>query len=203
MSYLEFKSMFSRIPMFSIQDIEKIFPGFDNRRLVEWQKKGYIAKIRRGYYYLTDQPINEAFLFKAANKIYSPSYVSLESAFSFYNLIPEATFVIRAVSTQNTAHFDTPLGQFDYKHVKPSLFFGYVIETKNNYTFKIAELEKALLDFFYFKKIDDLDKLDGLRLNIQMLEEGINWNKLEAYQLRFQSKTLDKRMRMLKSHIYA
>ncbi|MDP4762044.1 MAG: hypothetical protein NWR97_00205 [Salibacteraceae bacterium] len=203
MSYLEFKSMFSRIPMFSIQDIEKIFPGFDNRRLVEWQKKGYIAKIRRGYYYLTDQPINEAFLFKAANKIYSPSYVSLESAFSFYNLIPEATFVIRAVSTQNTAHFDTPLSQFDYKHVKPSLFFGYVIETENNYTFKIAELEKALLDFIYFKKIDDLDKLDGLRLNIQMLEEGINWNKLEAYQLRFQSKTLDKRMRMLKSHIYA
>lgn len=33
-----FKEALQVFPVFSIREIEKHFPGFDNRRLVEWQQ---------------------------------------------------------------------------------------------------------------------------------------------------------------------
>ncbi len=37
MNYLEFEKSLTDFPVFSIKDISKRFPNFDNRRLVEWQ----------------------------------------------------------------------------------------------------------------------------------------------------------------------
>jgi hypothetical protein len=36
MIYLEFKEIMQQFPVFSVREIEKHFPEFDNRRLVEW-----------------------------------------------------------------------------------------------------------------------------------------------------------------------
>ena len=122
MNYLEFRKSLNEFPVFSIKDIKKRHPDFDNRRLVEWQHKGHIQKIRREYYCFVDRKKDEQFLFFAANKIYSPSYISMESALAFYNLIPEGVFMTTSISTRNTASYNTPLGDFSYNHVKPSLF---------------------------------------------------------------------------------
>ena len=45
MNYFVFRQKMKSFPIFSVQEIEKQFPDFDSRRLVEWQAKGYIQNL--------------------------------------------------------------------------------------------------------------------------------------------------------------
>ena len=107
MTYLTFKETLQAFPVFSIREIEKHFPGFDNRRLVEWQDKGYIQKLRNRYYRFMDREVDEAYLCYCANAIYAPSYVSLESALSIHGFIPEGVFQTTSCTTLKTNRFET------------------------------------------------------------------------------------------------
>jgi hypothetical protein len=69
MNYREFHDAMNAFPVFSIREIEKHFPGFDSRRLVEWQEKGYIQKLRNRYYFFTGNSVNERYLFFASNEL--------------------------------------------------------------------------------------------------------------------------------------
>ena len=198
MNYLEFLRSLNEFPVFSIKDIKKRYPDFDNRRLVEWQQKGYIQKIRREYYCFQDKMKNEQFLFFAANKIYSPSYISMESALAFYNLIPEGDFITTSISTRNTANYSNPVGDFLYNNVKPSLFFGYRLHQNEDTVIKIAEPEKVILDFLYLKKLNYEEDIDALRINRIQIDELVDYDKLDRYQQIFNSKVLNKRIRILK-----
>lgn len=203
MKYLAFKEKLSPFSLFSLNDARKAFPNLDIRRLSEWQQKGYIQKIRRGYYRFTDQPFFELKLFEAANKLYSPSYVSLESAFRFYNIIPEGVFSVYSVTTKNTQQYHTPIGAFKYRNLKTNLFFGYSIIKNEEATFKMAHLEKALLDYLYLNPVNDIESLSGLRLNIELLEERLNFSTLESYLSIFDSKTLSNKISTLLTHLHA
>lgn len=203
MTYLEFENALGEFPVFSISDILKCFPRFDSRRLNEWQKKGYILKIRRGFYCFKKYPKNEEFLYFTANKIYNPSYVSFESGLAFYNLIPEAVFTVTSATSRNTASFNTSVGAFDYKHLKPGLFFGYRLIRDGGKVFKIAEVEKVILDYFYLKRLDSHQAVAGIRFNIDLMHEIINFEKLERYQQAFGMNALDKRIQLFKDCIDA
>ncbi len=203
MSYLQFKKALEQFPVFSVQDIRKRFIGFDNRRLVEWQEKDYIIKLRRGYYCFKEGEKGEGFLYFSANKLYSPSYISLERALSYYNLIPEGVFTVVSLTTRNTTAFNTPLGSFSYRNVKASLFFGYRLLNIQGQIIKMAEPEKSLLDYLYLNKIDTTEMLKSIRLNESQLKDLVDFNKLHQYAAVFGSKILKRRIQLLKMTIHA
>lgn len=203
MRFLAFQKAFKAFPVISVNDIEKVFPDFDHRRLVEWQKMNYIKKIRRGYYCFSDYVRSEHFLFFTANKMYAPSYISLESGLSFYQFIPESVFGITSVSTKNTASFSTSLGTFDYKHIKESLFWGYRLHNEKDLVVRIAEPEKVLLDFFYLNKVNHSDDFESFRLNKSVIAEVIRRDKLEQYKRVFDSAAMEKRVRLFLNWVYA
>ena len=203
MNYLIFKKALDQFTVFSVQDIRKQFNDFDNRRLVEWQEKGYINKLRRGFYCFNEVEKGEAFRFFSANKLYSPSYISMESALSYYNLIPEGVFTTVSLTTRNTTTFSTPVGSFSYRNVKAPLFFGYRLLNINSQTIRMAEPEKSLLDYFYLNKIDTPDMLEGIRLNESQLNDLLDFNKLYQYAGVFNSKILQRRIQLLKKMIHA
>ncbi|MCK4785304.1 MAG: hypothetical protein KAV87_16255, partial [Desulfobacteraceae bacterium] len=89
MRYSEFRDAFKPYAIVSVNEIRKVERSFNVRRLVEWQKKGYIKKIIRGYYIFSDLTVDENVLFEIANRIYHPSYLSFEIALSYYQMIPE------------------------------------------------------------------------------------------------------------------
>ena len=133
MKFLELKSELRDFTIFSLNEIKNIEPGFHRRRLNEWQDNGYIKKVVRGYYIFSDLKLSEEILFKIANRIYLPSYISLESALSYYHLIPESVYGITSISTRKTYHFVTSIGEFIYRALKPPLFFGYdFLKVKQN-----------------------------------------------------------------------
>lgn len=203
MKYIAFQKALKIFPVFSVSDIYKALPDFDNRRLVEWQNKGYILKIRRGYYCFADRLQSEGFLKYAANKIYNPSYVSLESGLAYYGLIPEETFMVTSVSSRNTAEFQTSIGNFRYRHFKKGLFFGYQLVSVDDIVYRIGEVEKVILDYLYFSKIDSYDKMEGVRFNSFQIMEVVDFENLSEYQSVFKSKVLDKRVKIFKKIINA
>jgi len=202
MQFLELKNNLKNFIIFSKKDIEKIDQSFHNQRLSEWQNKGYIKMIRRGYYIFSDLELNESVLFLIANKIYSPSYISLEMAFSYYNLIPEAVYGITSVTSQKTNNFKTGLGEFMYSHVKPELMFGYNLVRYGIYNFKIAEIEKTLLDYLYLNpQIKTRDGFASIRFNDEIFKDNSDKNKLLSYLKIFNNKSLTKRLEGFLKHI--
>lgn len=83
-----------------------------------------------------------------ANQLVFPSYISLEYALSYHNLIPERVYQVTSITSKKTTEFENAFGVFTYHNLKPGLFFGYRgTEDENGLQVLIAEKEKALLDY--------------------------------------------------------
>jgi len=194
MQFIDFQNQLSNYPVFSLQDVRKIVNDFSYRQLDRWEKKGYLKKVKQGFYYFTDQEISQNFLFYLANKIYSPSYVSLEMALKIYGLIPEEIFQITSVSTKKTTNFQTCAGNFNYRRVKPGLFFGYRLVDFGKQKLLLAEPEKAILDYLYFhSKLKTTNDFLGMRMNGDEFKAQINLEKFQKYLDAFASKALSQR----------
>lgn len=204
MTFLEFKNNLKNFPVFSRLDIEKTGLTVYPQRLAEWQNKNYLEKICRGFYAFTDLETTQEVLFFTANKIYDPSYISLETALSIYNLIPEAVYTATSVTTRKTNQTKTGWGSFSYRHIKPSLFFGYKIERYLNYSYKIAEMEKAVLDYLYLHpEMDNTADLKEWRFNAGEFLEKVDLEKWQNHLKRINSRTLNSRAKKFLSFINA
>ena len=202
MSYYHFRETFYPFKLFSLIDIKKVFPKFDSRRLVEWQQKGYIKKVINRWYIFADVPVDDHLRYWVANRIYQPSYISMETALSYYGLIPEAVYTTTAVSTLKTTTFNTPVATFAYRHVKPALFFGYRIVEWQSFPIKIAKIEKVILDYLYLNpQLSQNDDWRGLRLNMEILHDELDTKKLQEYLHLFKVKRLDKRVSHFLTHM--
>jgi predicted transcriptional regulator of viral defense system len=201
--YQEFRQKFNDFSVISLQEIKKVFPFFDTKNLVNWQRKGYLIKLRNGYYLLSERKLNEFLLYQIANKLYEPSYVSMESALNYYSIIPEGVYKIFSVSTRKTETFTTKVGVFDYRTIKKTLYFGYQLVRTKDVIFKLATREKAVLDFLYLRPdIDDYLKFESLRWNRLELQR-IDENVLHEYLALYNSATLYKKLKFLKSYLNA
>ncbi|MDD9898209.1 MAG: hypothetical protein OXU45_04320, partial [Candidatus Melainabacteria bacterium] len=170
-----------------------------------WVKQGLVIRLRQGLYTLRqkDQKAQSSSYY-LANQIYPPSYVSLEYALQFYDMVPEGVFEITSVTSKKTISFSNQLGKFSYTHIKQEAFTGYLsLKDQYNNNFLIASREKALLDFLYLrtrhlKKIDINIFEKSYRL--QNLDD-IDCVKLKSMSTVFKSKKLDSLTKMLINYI--
>ncbi len=198
MKFLEFKKNLQDQLVFTSEDAKKIDDGFDYRRLSEWQEKKYIKKIIKGKYIFTDKNLSEEDLFAIANKIYYPSYVSLQSALRYYNLIPEGVFSVTSISTKKTNCFETQVGSFDYRKVKPDLFFDYEVVGEGASKAKIATPEKAIVDYFYLNTdYNNEEDISELRISEASFSENVNISRLKGLLKKINSDSLTKRVNLL------
>lgn len=152
MKYNDLVRKVQDLPYFDEIFLGKEFSQTFRNQLSRWAKEGKIIRLKKGLYTLPHQLQKRAFspMF-ISNILYPHSYISLEYALSFYDLIPEHTTVLTAISTHKTKRFQNPLGTFTYQSVKPSLFFGYEkYPLPHDYPVLVATPEKALLDKIYF-----------------------------------------------------
>lgn len=169
-------------------------------QLSRWELAGKLMQLRRGLYVLAG-PFRKVDLFELylASIIQKPSYISLEKAFEFHNLIPEAVRAFTCVTTKRPGRFETPLGVFDYQHIQSSLFWGYQSVMVNKQTAFVATAEKSLLDFFYLKHVPVTEEyVDEMRL--QSLG-NINIKNLQTFAERFKKPKVMKAARLLMKYI--
>ncbi|HUX84013.1 MAG TPA: hypothetical protein VMV20_02185 [Chitinophagaceae bacterium] len=188
--------------LISLIDIKMVFPDFDTKRLVEWQKRGLIRKLINKWYLFSEVQVTGHLLFRIANCLHRPSYISLESALSYYSLIPEAVFAPQSVSTRRTISYFTDLGQFNYKTIRPAFYFGYEVLVLEGFPVLIAGMEKALLDYLYLNPgVRSMDDLLALRWNRIELESRLDVEKLDRFTGLMDSPALKRRVNLLKKFI--
>ena len=197
MHYIEFKDALKDFTVFSLNDIRRVDNRFFRTRLNEWQNKGFIKKVIKGHYIFSDLELNENVLFEIANRIYSPSYISFETALSWHGLIPESVYGITSVSTRRTYKFKTHIAEFTYRKLKPQLFFGYeLVKYRKEKGFKIAYMEKAILDYFYINSfIREEADFASLRINNDVFFEKFNEKRLNNFLETFGQKRLSNRIK--------
>lgn len=202
MRFFELKNALQDYPVFSTRDIIKLDPRFHSQRLTEWQQRGYIRKLTRDFYTFTGWEMNEAALYYIANRIYAPSYISLEMALSYYNFIPEGVYGITSATTMKTKTFNTGIAEFIYRHLKVELMFGFKLMEYQNHFYKIADREKALLDFLYLNShINSVSDFLEMRFNINELNASLDLEKVENYLSLYNSKLLHKRVKTLLGYL--
>lgn len=207
MKYLEFKNAVREFPLISSTHIFHICKETKTLKvqLSQWQKKGFIIKLKRGLYILNenDRKIEPSRIF-LANALYSPSYVSTTYAFGYYDLIPERVEDVTSITTKKTAKFTNHFGTFIYQHLKTNLFFGFKeIKDENGFPVHIAEPEKAMLDFIYLNLQDfkgkkkDIFSLSYRFQNLNILKK----KKLMDFARRYENKALIEVVKNLLSFI--
>jgi hypothetical protein len=107
-----------------------------------------IIRVKKGIYVLGrdyNKPYNKYVL---ANLLYGPSYITGQTALSFWNLIPERVELMISMTTKRKKLFETPVGKFSYLYCPKRAFsIGIKLEDAGDEKkFLIASPEKALCD---------------------------------------------------------
>ena len=179
------KKLFSlNIKIFTPQDLSFIFDA--NKRAVQGflnynTKKGVFIRLKKGLYSLKRDLPQEFFL---ANRLYSPSYVSLETALSFHHLIPETVYAVTSVTTKPTREFEVNDRFFEYRKIKKQAYTGYDPQEIEGEIVHLALPEKAVADFLYFVSLGKKSFNDRLRL------KKIDKKRLNQYLKLFDRKNL-------------
>ena len=137
--------IFSPLDVRRIFGVTKVAATF---LIYRYTKKGFIKRLKKGIYTLYDTSVPDIYL---ANKLYEPSYVSLEFALSFHQVIPETVYEITSVSTKPTRQFSALGKVFSYHRIKKEVFTGYAVSHQGNVSALIAEPEKAFVDLTYLR----------------------------------------------------
>lgn len=127
-------------------------------------KNGDLIRIRNGLYLVGETRRRSHYqLLQIANLVQEPSYVSLESALSFYGLIPEAVYTTTSVTTKKNLEQKTPIGHFSFAYLKIDYFnFGFYQNKDGDQSFLIATPLKALMDYIvinkkHYKTLEDVE----------------------------------------------
>ena len=186
----------SETGIFTLMELARWVGGSSNRRfalLKRALKSGEVIRIHRGLYclgskYLRQKPDPLVL----AQRIYGPSYISLETALSYHGWIPEAVYAITSASMDRSREFETPLGQFSFTRIPQKVFYKEVTRIekeggcKNEQGFHISESFlmasplKALADYVYAHRLDWISAnpvIESLRVD----ESSLSGVKVEAF----------------------
>jgi predicted transcriptional regulator of viral defense system len=188
---------------FSIRDLALIDPGFRQPTLAEWNRKGQVRMLARGWYVFADAQVDLPLLFDVGCQAYPPAYVSLESALSWYELVPETVRAITLVGTRTTRTSVADAATFIWRTVKPLRWFGYrAVEYGRGRRFLIAEPEKAVLDYLYLHPtLRTADDMLSLRLDVAGFAT-LGHARLEQWALRFEHALLLRQLHTLEEAMH-
>jgi predicted transcriptional regulator of viral defense system len=134
-----------------------------------YAKKGLLTRLKRGLYARTETLANlgRIDLFRIANLLQVPSYISLTTALSYHGITTQVQRdVFESISLKRSITFLRGPFTFRYVKISPQLYFGF---TKERDAF-VASAEKATLDCFYLASLGRYS-LDVSALALSKLDE--------------------------------
>lgn len=184
-----------RISLFDLSSARKIFrvenPNTLYKLLERLEQKKAILRLKPGKFIFAFAQAHE---FEIANFLLTPSYISLESALSFYGILSQFPHSITSVTTRKTRKYQALGKLYEYSHFNAPYFFGYVRQDK----FLIAEPEKALLDLLYLAS----KGLVKVHLNeLELSNATINRKKFWDYARKMEHQLLRKFLEANKKYL--
>ncbi|NCS97544.1 MAG: hypothetical protein GW762_03075 [Candidatus Pacebacteria bacterium] len=147
---------------FLTKDLQNLLE-IDSKRTLEDLIKRFLDEkilisLEKGKYLLGNAEVSD---FEIAQFLYSPSYISFETALNYYGILSQFPVEITSVTTKSTQKKEVLEKMYTYSQISTSLFTGYIKEEDA----LIALPEKALLDQLYMiakglKTKQYLDEMD-------------------------------------------
>ena len=141
------------------------------------EKSGELIRLKKGLYVISPDLSKQMLSVELiANHLSGPSYISFETALSYYGLIPERVYTVKSATTKRKKVYQTSIGSYEYITV-PEKYFSIGLNQKiiqDSYAFIIATPEKALCDMILStsglrlqsKKAIDEYLREDIRINI-------------------------------------
>ena len=207
MDYIRLSSVLrnNKLYLFTLRDVKNLFPEEKEKTIknnfTRWLSKGYCARLKRDLYEFVERGrevrIPDLYV---ANRLYAPSYVSMETVLSIHSIIPDIAAGVTSVTTRPTRTFKNKYGAFFYRTCKSKAFTGYKLMTFNGFKVHIADKEKALVDFLYYRLRSGFPlNFAEERFNRRILKK-VNWEKAFFYAKLFNKKTVET-LKKCKEHL--
>lgn len=159
------------------------------------EKNGELIRLKKGLF-IVSPDIHRMTISKelVANHLYGPSYISFETALSFYKLIPERVNSTRSMTLKRSRSFPTSLGNFDYISAPKEYYpIGIRQEIVNDrYAYLIASPEKAICDMIIATSCLRLQSVKAMQI---YLEEDlrIDFSSVAAFDTKIIRQCIDAR----------
>lgn len=156
---------------FTIEDLASILSITKESAKVSanrYVKNSYLIRLKNNLYILSDKfnSLTETELFKIANLIQVPSYISFTTALSYYDITSQQLQgVIESAALKRSKSIEVKNYRFDYILLKKEFYNNFIL-TNNFFT---ATPEKALADIIYLSSMN----------RYQCDFEAINFKKID------------------------
>ena len=176
MRYLELMLLQSRL-YFTSQDVANLLGIKPSSAIVlcaRYVKNGLFIRLKKDFYVMKErwQTNSTSEFFQIANILQVPSYVSLMTALSFYEVTTQIQRkFFESVCIKRTAKYEIDGSLFNFYKLKRELYFDFIKQGD----FFIATKEKALLDAIYLysfgKYSFDVSSVDMAKIDLKKIEK--------------------------------
>lgn len=172
-------SVAKELPYFELEDLLAVEKNKIYLKIIlsRYKKNGKVISLKKGIYvtkdYIDATKIKgelSSYSEMIANKIYQPSYLSLEYVLYQHNLLTEIPTNFTSISLAKTYKFSNDFGNFYYRRIKKNLFLGFELDKKGEFWVAKATKAKALFDFLYLRKNDLINKDSAIELRLNLNE---------------------------------
>ena len=193
----------------SLRQLEKNDDSL-NSNLKFWLKKEIIISLKKGVFILKKtwekEPNKDLYLQYLANKIYQPSYLSLEYVMDKYSLLTESVWGLSSITTKKTQTFNNKLAKFSYYSISSDLFCGYESKKFNSANVLIAKKPTAVFDYLYLRFLKNAPvsqtAIKELRINWENISK-IEFGKIQKYARKSKSLRVKQVINLIKENYYA
>ena len=176
MKYLELGLLESRL-YFTSQDVADILgikPFSATVLCARYVKNGLFIRLKKDFYVMKErwQRNSLSEFFQIANILQVPSYISLITALSFYELTTQIQRkFFESICIKRTVKYEVDSVLFNFYKLKRELYFDFIKQGD----FFIATKEKALLDAIYLysfgKYSFDVSSIDMAKIDLKKINK--------------------------------
>jgi predicted transcriptional regulator of viral defense system len=136
----------SRVKIVSLSDLRNLLDIENDNTSFKIAEKlvaeKFLLRLKKGVYLSVFNPPDS---FEIANAIYTPSYISLESALNYYGILSQFPYSLTSVSPKKSKKMLIDEKEYEYVQINYKLYWGFRREGET----LIACPEKTLLDMIY------------------------------------------------------
>ncbi|GAB4536055.1 MAG: hypothetical protein Fur0020_03830 [Thermodesulfovibrionia bacterium] len=176
MKYPELSKKLAGLLYFTAEDVASVLGINENSAKVlcaRYVQRGLFIRLKKNLYILKERWAKNTIedFFRLANLLQVPSYISLMTALSFYEVTTQVQRgFFESISVKRSIRYEIEGVCFNFYKIKKDLYSGF---TRQDNIF-IASKEKAFLDAMYLysfgKYALDLDSIDINKLDLKMIK---------------------------------
>lgn len=167
----------------SFDDLATLLKGYSHdalkQQISSLSSRGWLIRIKRGFYAvanLESHNFSNISPLVISRVLILDSYVSFEFALNYHGFFDQLPNTISAVTTTRTKTFHFQELEYRYAKAKPEMMRGYKEISIEGQSARVAELEKALLDFLHFRR--DSYTVDLLLEKLKEAKNAIDVSKM-------------------------